>query len=99
MANETDYKTVIKIEGDSAGAQNAIGRTANALKGLLAPLKAVRSAIGAVMSAMGVFYLAAEGFRIVVNAIKSLREWLNRGKRCGPRGGGIQKAKQGTCRG
>ena len=78
MANETDYKTVIKIEGDSAGAQNAIGRTANALKGLLAPLKAVRSAIGAVMSAMGVFYLAAEGIRLVVNAIKSLREWLNR---------------------
>ena len=49
MANETDYKTVIKIEGDSAGAQNAIGRTANALKGLLAPLNAVRTAIGAVM--------------------------------------------------
>lgn len=78
MANETDYKTVIKIEGDSAGAQNAIGRTANALKGLLAPLNAVRSAIGAVMNAMGVFYLAVEGFRLVVNAIKSLREWLNR---------------------
>ena len=78
MANETDYKTVIKIEGDSAGAQNAIGRTANALKGLLAPLNAVRTAIGAVMSAMGVFYLAVEGFRLVVNAIKSLREWLNR---------------------
>lgn len=78
MANETDYKTVIKIEGDSAGAQNAIGRTANALKGLLAPLNAVRSAIGAVMNAMGVFYLAVEGFRLVVNAIKSLHEWLNR---------------------
>ena len=78
MANETDYKTVIKIEGDSAGAQNAIGRTANAFKGLLAPLNAVRTAIGAVMSAMGVFYLAVEGFRLVVNAIKSLREWLNR---------------------
>ena len=78
MANETDYKTVIKIEGDSAGAQNAIGRTANAFKGLLAPLNAVRTAIGAVMRAMGVFYLAVEGFRLVVNAIKSLHEWLNR---------------------
>lgn len=78
MANETDYKTVIKIEGDSAGAQNAIGRTANALKGLLAPLNAVRSAIGAVMNAMGVFYLAVEGFRLVANAIKSLHKWLNR---------------------
>lgn len=75
---QTDYKTTIKIEGDSAGAQSAIGRAANALKGLLAPLNAVRTAIGAVMRAMGVFYLAAEGFRLVVNAIKSLREWLNR---------------------
>lgn len=78
MANETDYKTVIKIEGDSAGAQSAIGRAANALKGLLAPLNAVRTAIGAVMRAMGVFYLAVEGVRLVVNAFKSLREWLNR---------------------
>lgn len=78
MANETDYKTVIKIEGDSAGAQSAIGRAANALKGLLAPLNAVRTAIGAVMRAMGVFYLAVEGVRLVVNAFRSLREWLNR---------------------
>ncbi len=78
MANETDYKTVIKIEGDSAGAQSAIGRAANSLKGLLAPLTAVRTAIGAVMRAMGVFYLAMEGVRLVVNAFKSLREWLNR---------------------
>lgn len=78
MANETDYKTVIKIEGDSAGAQSAIGRAANALKGLLAPLNAVRTAIGAVLRAMGVFYLAVEGVRLVVNAFKSLREWLNR---------------------
>lgn len=77
MAQE-DYKTVIKIEGDSAGAQSAIGRAANSLRGLLAPLTAVRTAIGAVMRAMGVFYLAMEGVRLVVNAFKSLREWLNR---------------------
>lgn len=78
MANETDYKTTIKIEGDSAGAQGAIGRTASALKGLLAPLTAIRNALGAVMRATGVFYLAAEGVRLVVNAYKSLHDWLGR---------------------
>lgn len=78
MANETDYKTTIKIEGDSAGAQSAIGRASNALKGLLAPLTKVRTAIGLVMRAMGVFYLAAEGVRLVVSAVKGLHDWMSR---------------------
>ena len=76
--DDNDKKTVIKIEGDSDGAQIAIRRVANLLKGLAAWLNTVRTAIGKLTRAMGVFYLAAGGFRLVVNAFKSLREWLNR---------------------
>ena len=42
MAQE-DYKTIIKIEGDSAGAQRAIGRTAKSLENLTAKAKDSKS--------------------------------------------------------
>lgn len=42
MAQE-DYKTTIKIEGDSAGAQRAIGRTAKSLENLSAKAKDSKS--------------------------------------------------------
>lgn len=78
MANETDYKTTIKIEGDTKSAEAGISRVKGAFSTLQTSLLTVRAAISRVMQAFGVFYLAAEGFRLVVNAIKSLREWLNR---------------------
>lgn len=78
MANETDYKTTIKIEGDTKSAEAGISRVKGAFSTLQTSLLKVRAAISSAMQAFGVFYLAAEGFRLVVNAIKSLREWLNR---------------------
>lgn len=78
MANDTDYKTTIKIEGDTKSAEAGISRVKGAFSTLQTSLLKVRAAISSAMQAFGVFYLAAEGFRLVVNAIKSLREWLNR---------------------
>ena len=77
MADEKN-EVKIKISGDSKGAEGAISRASGALKGLLRPLTMVRGAISAVMRAMGVFYLAAEGVRLVTDGIKKLQEWMNR---------------------
>lgn len=74
---DRDYETKIKITGDSAGAENAISRTSKALRSILAPLTAIRSAISGVMRAMGVFYMAAEGVRLVIEGYKKLCEWIN----------------------
>ena len=78
MADSTEYKTKIKIEGDSSGVEIATAKTSRAIRSLLAPLAAVRTAVSAVMRAFGVFYLAAEGIRLVVGPIMRLREEMRK---------------------
>lgn len=75
---EKDYETKIKITGDAREGQNAVSAMSKSLRSLLAPLTAVRAAMSAVMRAMGVFYLAAEGVRMVVGIYQKLHEWMER---------------------
>lgn len=75
---ESEYKTTIKITGEDAGAERLISRISGTLGGLKKGLLTIRSAISSVMKAFGLFYLAAEGVRMVVSAVKQLREWMNR---------------------
>lgn len=78
MADKSEYKTTIKITGEDAGAERLITRISGALGAMKNGLLHIRSAISGVMKAFGLFYLAAEGFRMAVGALKQLREWLNR---------------------
>lgn len=75
---EKDYETKIKITGDAREGQNAVSAMSKSLRSLLAPLTAVRAAMSAVMRAMGVFYLAAEGVRMVVGIYQKLHDWMER---------------------
>lgn len=75
---DKDYETKIKITGDAREGQNAVSAMSKSLRSLLAPLTAVRAAMSAVMRAMGVFYLAAEGVRMVVGIYQKLHEWMER---------------------
>lgn len=75
---ESEYKTRIKITGEDAGAERLITRISGTLGRLKKGLLTIRSAISSVMKAFGLFYLAAEGMRMVVSAVKQLREWMNR---------------------
>lgn len=79
--DKPEYKTKIKIEGDTKGAEGAIARTSGALRGLLKPLTAIRSAIAMVSRAMGTFYLAAEGVRVAANLFRKLDEWIGKAAR------------------
>lgn len=91
MAKE-DYKTVIKIEGDEKGAlaavkraEAALGSLANTIKTKFSAaaivLRGIRTAISGVMRALGVFYLAAEGIKLVVTTLQKLYEWAHRAEK------------------
>lgn len=75
---DKDFETKIKITGDSKEAENAVSSVSKSLRSLLAPLTAIRSAMSMVMRAMGVFYLAAEGVRMVVGLYQKLHDWVDR---------------------
>lgn len=73
MAKE-DYKTVIKIEGETKSAEAGISRVKGALTSLTSGLLKVRAAISSVMRAFGVFYLAFEGIKTAYTNVKKLVE-------------------------
>ena len=88
---DKDYKTTIKIEGDSSGAATAAGKAATAVGGIskaaqqvneyfrrmLAPINSVRTAISGLMGAFGVLYLAFEGVNLLVKGFTALKEKMD----------------------
>lgn len=74
MANETDYKTTIKIEGDTKSAEAGISRVKGAFSTLQTSLLKVRAAISSAMRAFGVFYLAFEGIKTAYENVRKLVE-------------------------
>lgn len=73
MAQE-DYKTVIKIEGDTKSAEAGISRVKGAFSTLQTSLLKARAAISSVMRAFGVFYLAFEGIKTAYENVRKLVE-------------------------
>lgn len=74
MANKTDYKTTIKIEGDTKSAEAGISRVKGAFSTLQKSLLKVRAAISSAMQAFGVFFLAWEGLKAAYNGLHRLVE-------------------------
>ena len=73
MAQE-DYKTTIKIEGETKGAEAGIGRVKGAFLTLQTSLLKVRAAISSVMRAFGVFFLAWQGLKAAYDGLHRLVE-------------------------
>lgn len=76
MANETDYKTTIKIEGETSSAENGIKKVTGAFGTMVGALNKARAAISSVMRAMGIFYLAVEGIKKIYEAFKVLSAYI-----------------------
>lgn len=76
MANETDYKTTIKIEGDTKSAESGIKKVSGAFGTITGALNKARAAMANFMRAMGVFYLAAEGIKKIYEAFKVLSAYI-----------------------
>lgn len=76
MANETDYKTTIKIEGETSSAENGIKKVTGAFGSMVGALNKARAAISSVMRAMGIFYLAVEGIKKIYEAFKVLSAYI-----------------------
>ena len=74
MANKTDYKTVIKIEGETKSAEAGISRVKGAFSRLQTSLLKVREAVSKAMQAFGVFFLAWEGLKAAYNGLHRLVE-------------------------
>lgn len=74
MANESDYKTTIKIEGETKSAEAGITRVKRAFSTLQTSLLKVRTAISNAMQAFGVFFLAFEGLKAAYNGLHRLVE-------------------------
>ncbi len=73
MAQE-DYKTTIKIEGETKSAEAGIGRVRGAFLTLQTSLLKVRAAISSVMRAFGVFFLAWQGLKAAYDGLHRLVE-------------------------
>ena len=71
---QEDYKTTIKIEGDTKSAEAGISRVKGAFNTLTASLSKVRAAISSTMRAFGVFYLAFNGIKTAYENVKKLVE-------------------------
>lgn len=85
MANETDYKTTIKIEGDTKGAEAGIKRVETRLDKLKKSFTSLRASFSAGLRSLAVFHLASEGLKslikdvaTIISAIKEMRSAAER---------------------
>ena len=78
MASNTDYKTTIKIEGDSKGAEAAVSRTGGALGNLGKSIQNISRRIGSALSAFSKLTWIVQSVQLVIDGFKKLYEWIGR---------------------
>jgi len=71
MAQE-DYKTVIKIEGDTKSAENGIKRVETRLDKLKKSFKSLSASFSAGMRSLAVFHLASEGLKSIIKDVATI---------------------------
>ena len=81
MASNTDYKTTIKIEGDSKGAEAAVSRTGGALGNLGKSIQNISRRIGSALSAFSKLTWIVQSVQLVIDGFKKLYEWMGRAER------------------
>lgn len=74
---EKDYKTKIKIEGDSKGAEAAVGRAGNALSGFGQSALRISRTIGQALSVFSRLTWIVQSFQLLIDGFKKLNQWIH----------------------
>ena len=74
---EKDYKTKIKIEGDSKGAESAISGAGRALSGFGQSALRISRTIGQALSVFSRLTWIVQSFQLLIDGFKKLNQWIH----------------------